>query len=134
MYRLAQTAAVPVAAGLFQWRHSREGERRSLERAAPGLFGTAPDTREEAKYRRQSFHHSLSFDTRWILPWNKSMSEESVVYKSAERRELMRTLERVGVGRSGASFHAQVEAVPARFQPEAVPADHPNMMVLLVPA
>lgn len=133
VYRLAQLAPMPAATALFRWRHSREGERRIQAAANPGLFGASTPVVEEPKYRRQSFHHSSSFPVSWALPWNKSLSQRSAVYEAARRLDFASAVEHVEAGRSGSGFTATVEAIPARFQPESAPADHPDMLVLFLP-
>lgn len=129
-YRMAQTAEFPAAGGLFQFR-LRVGE--SQDNGNLNLFATVnPDSLIPTKrYRRQSFHPSLSFPSLLTIPWNKSVPETSLIYRAALTKSLQRGMERIAVDGRGKEIRCYLEAIPAPYQPEDSEPDYPDILFLL---
>jgi Zn-dependent peptidase ImmA (M78 family) len=131
LYRMAQTADFPVASGLFV-RRLRKSER--AEQAESGLlFADVIHPEAKPKYRRQSFHCSATYPTELVIPWNKSVPDSSCVYTAAHTGLLAEHVERLGADGRRLGFFAQVQAIPAPYQPDNVEVGWPNMLVLLRP-
>jgi hypothetical protein len=132
IYRMAQTAPFPAAAGLFQFRLRVSEE--SLGSRNLNLFSDNNDPNSEIpakKYRRQSFHSSASFPRELVVPWNKSVPETSHIYRAAEARSLQSGLEQIATGGRGKEIRCYLEALPAPYQPEDVDPEHPDILFLL---
>lgn len=132
IYRMAQTAPFPAAAGLFQFRH-RVSEEEGLGSRNLNLFANNDPDAEipPKKYRRQSFHSSNSFPRELVIPWNKSVPETSHIYRAAEARSPQSGYERIATGGRGKEIRCHLEARPAPYQPEDVDAEHPDILFLL---
>ncbi len=131
-YRMAQTASLRAAAGLFQFR-LRVGEADSARSVNLPLF---PKTRinleaPTKKYRRQSFHPSPSFPSDLVLPWNKSVPETSHIYLAAETKAFQCGFETIPVNGRGRDIRCYLEAIPAPYQAEGADPDHPDILCLL---
>lgn len=131
-YRMAHTASFPAAAGLFQFR-LRVGEDDPTADANLSLFSEAESNREapKKKYRRQSFHPSLSYPNQMTIPWNKSVPETSQIYRAAEAKTLQCGFEAIAVDGRGKQIRCYLEALPAPYQPEGIDPDHPDILCLL---
>jgi Zn-dependent peptidase ImmA (M78 family) len=87
VFRLASTHPGIAVAGLLQYR-LRVGEVRRRKGAKQTLLflSSVSDGCEEEvqpKYRRQSLHTSEACGDEYMVRWNKSFSEDSVVYGAA---------------------------------------------------
>ncbi len=132
VYRMAQTASFPAAAGLFQFRR-RVSEEEGLGSRNLNLFSNNdPDSETPLKkYRRQSFHSSSSFPRELLIPWNKSVPETSHIYRAAKTRSLQSGFERIATGGRGKEIRCYLETLPAPYQPEDVDPGHPDILFLL---
>jgi hypothetical protein len=132
VYRIAQTAGFPAAAGLFQFR-GRVSEEEGLGGRNLNLFSTNdPESeRPTKKYRRQSFHSSSSFRRELLIPWNKSVPETSRIYRAAQSRSLESGFERIAINGRGNEIRCYLEALPAPYQPEDADRNHPDILFLL---
>ncbi len=132
VYRMAQTASFPAAAGLFQFRR-RVSEEEGLGSRNLNLFSNNdPDSEAPMKkYRRQSFHSSSSFPRELLIPWNKSVPETSHIYRAARTRSLQSGFERIAINGRGKEIRCYLEALPAPYQHEDVDPDHPDILFLL---
>jgi len=132
VYRMAQTASFPAAAGLFQFRR-RVREEEGVGSRNLNLF-TNNDPESETpmkKYRRQSFHSSSFFPRELLIPWNKSVPETSHIYRAAKARSLQSGFERIALNGRGREIRCYLEALPAPYQPEDVDPEHPDILFLL---
>lgn len=132
IYRMAQTAPFPAAAGLFQFR-LRVSEEEELGGRNLNLFSNSDQDSEipAKKYRRQSFHSSDSFPRELVIPWNKSVPETSHIYSAAKSRSQKSGFERIATSGRGKEIRCYLEALPAPYQPEEVDPDHPDILFLL---
>jgi len=132
MYRMAQTASFPAAAGLFQFRR-RVSEEVGLGSRNLNLFSNSDRDSETPakKYRRQSFHSSDSFPRELVMPWNKSVPETSHIYRAAKARSLQSGFERIATGGREKEIRCYLEALPAPYQPDDVDPEHPDILFLL---
>jgi hypothetical protein len=129
-YRLAQTAAFPGAAGLFQFR-LRVGEGHDNGNLHLFMPANADSKIPKKKYRRQSFHTSSTFPSELTIPWNKSVPETSLIYRAAQTRSLQRGFERISVDGRRKEVRCLLEALPAPYQPEDADPDYPDVLFLL---
>jgi len=127
-YRLATTSPLPVAVGLFHYRLAK-GQLAKPQQGA--LFPEKQRSIEVTpKYRRQSFHHSRTYPTSLLLPWNKSLPIHSAPYRAAESGRLETGNETIA-GRGTATGLFSIQSIRAPYQPKFAVPEWPSMIVLL---
>jgi hypothetical protein len=133
VFRLATANPGQAVAGLARYRHTKADAQRVQKlktnlqaRLFDGNFGDELLSIAPPKYRRQSFHPSLSFPKELFIPWNKSFDESSCVYEAA-----------VGHNASGdeplpSRTHCmgRLEAMRAPYQGPDADVDHPDILFL----
>lgn len=125
VYRVAQVVGFPAAALKLQYRFSKK-DLASVHPKSGSLFPDPDREQISPKYRLQSFHKSESLQG-WI-PWNKSFSTDSCVYRVAQTGRIHTASERVPLSTAGARM--LIEAISAPYQPGTDP-DHPDVLALI---
>jgi len=132
VYRMAETAPFPAAAGLLKFR------RRLSEENAGGptsgvLFPSKPRTigAPARKYRRQSFYYSETYPPEFVMPWNKSLPETSCVYRAAKTRAIESAVEIVPLNGRDKFLACSIEAFAAPYQPDNADPEWPDVLFLL---
>lgn len=132
LYRMAQTAPFPAAAGRWCFRR-RIGEENAVSNATRELFPRRRQvlTVPQRKYRRQAFYYSATFPRHLVIPWNKSIPVDSCVYRAAKTRTIEQEYEVIPVNGRGKSLPCFLEAVVAPYQPDDADPDWPDVLFLL---
>ena len=115
-FRMASAHPGVAVAGLLMFRRRKQEERAIRQIASQQLlFGAAPADFEiaEPKYRRQSFFASDACTQEHLIPWNKSFTPESVVYRAGRDRKIRSGAERLP---NKSATIGRIEAMPAPFQ------------------
>jgi hypothetical protein len=129
---MAGTAKFPAAAGLLQFRHRVEDERRG-ENLTVELFPTSKKASDvpQKKYRVQSFYYSDSLPKIHVMPWNKSFPETSCVYRAPKEQGIVNGFEAIPVNGRGHILRCQIEVVRAPFQSDETDPEWPDLLFLL---
>jgi Zn-dependent peptidase ImmA (M78 family) len=132
LYRMAETAPFPAAAGLLKFR-LKTGEERASADLSGALFPIRAKKQEMPwrKYRRQSFYYSQSFPRDLVIPWNKSFPGTSCAYQAARMKATASGYEIIPVNGRGKVLDCLLEAVPAPYQPDDVDPSWPDVLFLL---
>jgi hypothetical protein len=131
VYRMGSAAPFAAAAGMFRFRHTK-----AWASPAPASGNLFPNPGElfrppTKKYRRQSFHFSESYPKELVIPWNKSVPEDSCIYRAAESGRIELGNETVPLDDRGRELHGHIEAVVAPFQGDEADPDRPDILFLL---
>jgi hypothetical protein len=128
VYRLATASDKIVIAGSLQFRYRKEEERRLTGVRQPFLFqGFSDGELPQRKYRRQSLHTSDACGPRHIVPWNKSLDENSCVYRAAARSGIQFGRETLP---NRCDDFGTIEAVRAPFQRTETESGNPDILFL----
>ncbi len=128
LYRIATAAPGPVAAGRFCYRSTKSEDFKARQGT---LFPSKGGNAQVApKYRRQSFHHSRSYPSHLIFPWNKSLPPESVAYQAARTGEVQSATESLQP-KANIRMSFRVEAILAPYQRDDVDGEWPDVLVLI---
>ena len=132
LFRLATAHPHIAVAGLARYRAKKGQEQREVAQEAL-LFGRTIPSRitPEPRYRRQSFFQSAAAGRRSFIPWNKSFSEDSCLYRAGEIEGIQQSDEFLPSVQRQAG---RMQAIRAPYQRVEASSEFPDVLFLFIPA